>query len=129
MLNFTRKLYFFKMKAPGRVTNKNDKPSVSKKRAPSRVTNTNDKALIFKKQVLTVRKRSYKSSKCTVSKKTDCGTPTHPPPKNAFFNCSKESGLNSDSKFLVGRKEATRVSGFILIRLRAELQKMFSRNC
>ena len=45
----------------------------------------------------------------------------HPPPKNAFFNCSKESGLNSDSKFLVGRKEPTHVSGFVLIRLGAKI--------
>ena len=38
-------------------------------------------------------------------------------PRNTCSKSSKESGFIIDSKFLVGRKEPTRVSGFVLIRL------------
>ena len=47
---------------------------------------------------------------------------TNPNPtgsNNTSSKYSKESGLSSDSKFLVGRKESTRVSGFFRIRLGA----------
>ena len=43
--------------------------------------------------------------------------------KNTLFKFSKHSGLHYDYNFLVGRKEPTRVSGFVLIRLGARAMK------
>ena len=45
------------------------------------------------------------------------------PTEKYIFTIFEESGPNSDSKFLVGRKEPTRVSGFVLIRLGARAMK------
>ena len=49
------------------------------------------------------------------------------PLESELFHFSKESGLNSSSKFLRSRNESTRVSGFVLIRLGARAMNFFSR--
>ena len=123
MLNYTEKMSFLKKKPPGRVTNKNDKPSVFKRRPPAGSQTKKTNRLFSKKNIPSDKKKLVKSRQKGSCRKNQIVVR----PKNTFSKFSKESGLNSGSKFLVGRKEPTRVSGFVLIRLGARAMNFFFR--